>query len=261
MPNHSLCLLQQWLLLLLSACCLLPTLVSAQSSFIAVSGGDDFSAGATIRVEFVHPLAATDDFVAIYPASVSNDALGDEGLMWRYLCNKQGSPCPVPVTMGSLGFNSAKAVWGGDASLWPLPAGSYKAYLVQNVPAARYWPMLAESAVFTIDGGGGGSTDDDGTDDGSTDDDGTVGGGGGGSAVDHETVRQHLTEARTEIEELVRGNARLPAKFLRMMFHDCIGGCDGTCSADECSNVLLLGPYMCAALCLVCCCCCCCCAP
>jgi hypothetical protein len=37
-----------------------------------------------------------------------------------------------------------------------------------------------------------------------------------------------LNQARTVIAGMVQANPRLTPEFLRMGFHDCVGGCDGT---------------------------------
>lgn len=38
---------------------------------------------------------------------------------------------------------------------------------------------------------------------------------------------QTIQDARTDIENLINGNPLLRGKFLRLVFHDCVGGCDG----------------------------------
>ena len=39
---------------------------------------------------------------------------------------------------------------------------------------------------------------------------------------------EHINSAKAEIETLIRNDRTLAPQFLRMGFHDCIGGCDGT---------------------------------
>ena len=39
---------------------------------------------------------------------------------------------------------------------------------------------------------------------------------------------QIVAQARSEIESAIRRDRRLGPKFLRLAFHDCVGGCDGT---------------------------------
>lgn len=43
----------------------------------------------------------------------------------------------------------------------------------------------------------------------------------------NDVANQALTKARAAIVSLVQANSRLTPEFLRMGFHDCIGGCDG----------------------------------
>lgn len=62
---------------------------------------------------------------------------------------------------------------------------------------------------------------------------GSGGGGGGGGEVFIEflvidTLAELVDAARAEIESLISGHpTNLAAKFVRMSFHDCVGGCDG----------------------------------
>jgi hypothetical protein len=101
---------------------------------------------------------------------------------------------------GTVMFSGPTAIWH-QTSDWPLQAGTYRAYMLQNNAAANFWPVLAQSEIFTIT-----ST----------------------ATTANDLALSHLTAARTEIESLISNDSTLAPKFLRMSFHDCIGGCDGT---------------------------------
>ena len=47
------------------------------------------------------------------------------------------------------------------------------------------------------------------------------------SANANAVALKRINSAKTEIEGLIRNDKRLAPQFLRLGFHDCIGGCDG----------------------------------
>jgi cytochrome c peroxidase len=51
-----------------------------------------------------------------------------------------------------------------------------------------------------------------------------------------------ISDARDDIEDLVRRNPFLVGKFLRMAFHDCVGGCDGCIDLSNPDNAGLKMP-------------------
>ena len=51
----------------------------------------------------------------------------------------------------------------------------------------------------------------------------------GNDVVVKGAMRDTVRQARADIRRIVRRNRRMGAKFLRLMFHDCVGGCDGAC--------------------------------
>lgn len=51
-----------------------------------------------------------------------------------------------------------------------------------------------------------------------------------------------ISAARRDIERLIEGNVFLPGKFLRLAFHDCVGGCDGCVDMTNPDNAGLIMP-------------------
>ena len=72
---------------------------------------------------------------------------------------------------------------------------------------------------------------------------GDVGGGGEGfiEFLVIETLGQLVDAARLEIASIINNHpTNLAAKFVRMAFHDCVGGCDGSVRlAWPCVNYLI----------------------
>lgn len=175
---------------------------------IQVSSGT-FLVGETITVSYQlqGSSSGVDDFIGIFPSSINSNQLLNEGLLWKLLCNRQGQNCPTSAipTVGTVKFSGSSASWH-QASDWPLQVGTYRAYLLQNNVALSFWPVMAQSDTFTI------TTN---------------------TINDNERALLHITDARSAIESLIRSDDTLAPKFLRMGFHDCIGGCDGTSAQDH----------------------------
>lgn len=167
-------------------------------------GGDTFLAGQTIPISYqLHGSSSgIDEFIGIFPSSISSDQLLNEGLLWKLLCDRQGTNCPLFAisSEGTVNFSGSSATWHQTTD-WPLQAGTYRAYMLKNNVEASFWPVIAQSNTFTII---------------------TTTPNINGQAL------THLTNARSAIESLIRSDDTLAPKFLRMGFHDCIGGCDGT---------------------------------
>jgi hypothetical protein len=178
------------------------TTVTAASPTIQV-GGNTFLAGAAIPVAYqLHGSASgVGEFIGIFPSSVSPQKLQSEGLLWKWLCDRQGTNCPSSTisSKGNVQFSGISAAWH-HSSDWPLIAGTYRAYLLTNDMTATFWPVLAQSDTFTVTAG---------------------------STSGNAQALTHLADARSAIEDLIRNDQTLAPKFLRMGFHDCIGGCDG----------------------------------
>jgi Peroxidase len=132
---------------------------------------------------------------------------------------------PTQTGSGTAIMKNGNGWQGGE---WPLAAGSsWIAYVVRadvtNVNGGVV--TAASSPVFTIGGDASGGGDSS-----------------GGSTLDTEAA---LLAARADIRNLIRGqggDVALAAKFLRLGFHDCIGGCDGCVDLSNMENGGLLVP-------------------
>jgi hypothetical protein len=179
------------------------TTVTAANPNIQV-GGNAFLAGATIPVVYQLQGSSTGvgDFIGIFPSSVGPQKLQSEGLLWKWLCDRQGTNCPSSTisSKGNVQFSGISAAWHHTAD-WPLVKGTYRAYLLQNDMSATFWPVLAQSDTFIITAS---------------------------NTSSNSQALAHLVQARSAIEGLIRSDQTLAPKFLRMGFHDCLGGCDGT---------------------------------
>ena len=98
--------------------------------------------------------------------------------------------------IGAVTFSGSKAVsW---QSSWPLPAGQYVAALINGGRLNPPWNVLDVSPAFQIQG---------------------------------VRVSQTLVNTvRQDIKNLIKTNIALAAKFLRLGFHDSVGGPDGCVS-------------------------------
>ena len=54
--------------------------------------------------------------------------------------------------------------------------------------------------------------------------------------IRHLNIANSVESIREEIRELIRNNSVLAPKFLRLAFHDCIGGCDGCVDMTDPGN-------------------------
>ena len=105
---------------------------------------------------------------------------------------------------GTLVFRGGKDInWG---SSWPLIPGQYRAITLRDGDEDPWTPIDA-SPIFTV-------------------------------AAPTQLNVAALSIVRKEIENLIngpRGDIKLAAQFLRLGFHDCVGGCDGCVSLFTCT--------------------------
>ena len=91
---------------------------------------------------------------------------------------------------------------------WPLPAGRYRAVLSRNA-GSEPWPVIAFSEAFEV----------------------------------QQTPQQAAVQAaRSDIVQIINNEPKMAAKFLRLSFHDCVGGCDGCVDLLDIKNEGLLEP-------------------
>jgi hypothetical protein len=177
-----------------------------------------YQAGEIIQVSFSGAGADVEEFVALYRTSVLNDLrfLPDTPDMWIPTCGTQ-PPCQTVDSEGDVSF--ANNGFLGDNQIWPLDGGEYRAIVSGGeIP----FSAVAATEAFRV----------------------------GGCA--QPTSRPPLTpapiptptpapvpdiksggmaavieQARADIESLIENSQSLRGKFLRLSFHDCVGGCDG----------------------------------
>lgn len=173
------------------------TVSVAQAQSVKVSKSC-FTPDEDITITFVNRrFPASDDWIGVFAASQKNGGFASEAA-WLWTCGTQS--CGSSRRRGSVIVRDN------------IPIGEYKAVMSKDdeEPYIGY----ALSSVFSVrasctDGGGGSIPVNPATENA------------------NQVAARHLKSARDEIEGLVRGDPALAGTFLRLLFHDCIGGCDG----------------------------------
>ena len=149
------------------------------------------------------------NWVAIYrQEDLQNlEDLPSSPAIWVWTCGSQS--CSTSSNMLAEGIVTfEKNSQGEESRNWPLSAGLYFAVLTGGV---RPYSAHAISDPFEI-GCNGTPFPDEPT---VTPPPGTEG------------MAAVIEQARDDIESLIRNNRSLTGKFLRLSYHDCVGGCDG----------------------------------
>lgn len=163
-----------------------------------------FQRGQPIVVNFMNQATAKkDDFIAIYPAMTASPE-AEDGILWKYLCNHQQNPCRQALARGSVQFDDISATWSSQAD-WPLQEGEYVSILMRSEETTGAFIALGQSEPFVVDSSNSPAID---------------------SNLNQMALRT-IRQARSKILRLIRRDTDLAPKFLRLIFHDCIGGCDG----------------------------------
>jgi hypothetical protein len=154
-------------------------------------------------------IAKAGDWVGIFTIPQPSSSTFVSESAWARLCGSQ--TCSGIRLNGSVKIRDA------------LPLGKYKAILSRD--ELEPYRSYATSAVFEVRNSCSGS--------GAVPTPVQVPVGAQGpvptpAASNNQVAAQHLKQARDEIEGMVRNDPALGATFLRMVFHDCVGGCDGT---------------------------------
>jgi len=162
--------------------------------------------GERFSVDFVVNDPEDGDWVGIYSADTPMDSL-NTAHFWLWVCDRQGSlgnNCGGRSS-GTILFREGKDIgWGSD---WPLQPGNYKAVVMRNGNGP--FQAIVATPTFTIE-------------------------------TPSSMGELAVNFARHDIEQIMigrDGDIALAAKFLRLGFHDCVGGCDGCVSA--CMSVCL----------------------
>lgn len=132
------------------------------------------------------------DWIGIYPSNVDPDQ--NSPTTFLFWCNQQMSCLGMsPTREGQVDFGPDRIV---GTSEWPLPRGEYKAYLLRG--NFRPFDRLAESSIFHVE------------------------------QDDHlDVVIPTLATIVQEIRDVMASDELMGPKFVRLGFHDCVGGCDG----------------------------------
>lgn len=144
------------------------------------------------------------DWIGIYDEnfSVSKGDDAGEALFWVWNCGNTGnSPSCGSRSTGSVSIDGERNDWGME---WPPIPGNYKAVILRDAIRSN-WEVVDVSPVFTV---------------------------AAPTVLDSES----LSLVRRDLETLITNNITLAAKFLRLSFHDCTGGCDGCVDLDEIKN-------------------------
>jgi hypothetical protein len=158
--------------------------------------------GDAIEITFTKEMDGNfiDNWIAIYPSDrLSNLESLPSGVMWAWLCGTQGCSSETNPPAGSIVFAGSSLGWLSTS--WPLQPGSYNAVLTRGQDGQN-WPALVVSESFT------------------------VGNCGVAPSLGPE-MTSVIRDARRDIERLIESDPLLIGKFLRLAFHDCVGGCDG----------------------------------
>mmetsp|Transcript_52473 Transcript_52473/g.127022 ORF Transcript_52473/g.127022 Transcript_52473/m.127022 type:complete len:577 (+) Transcript_52473:23-1753(+) len=197
-------------------------------------------------------------WIGIDRVSVSVDDVGGVGnmnnMMWVWLCGSQtcDPTTSTSSTTGTVSFDGQDQMW--EPNLWPLEEGTYRAALVgwrnsnngnsgnNGNNGDENSTVLAASEPFEVvristtgsssssSCGGGGSGGGSEAPDPSTDDDVVA------------LTTTIVQDARDDIAALIDDNPILVGKFLRLIFHDCVGGCDGCIDMTNFDNAGLVLP-------------------
>lgn len=169
------------------------------------------------------------DWFALYRVeNIDEDDLSDFPAMWTWTCGSQD--CRGVRLRGTVEYGPG-GVDEEETDSWPLNAGTYRAVLSGG---SQPYSARAMSRRFRVMGSGESCDDNDQEDDNDNDndnndeeeddnddeeDDNTDDNDNGMASV--------IQNARIDIEELIENSSLLGPKFLRLAFHDCVGGCDG----------------------------------
>lgn len=175
-----------------------PTITNAQSISVnkaCVKVGDTFD------VTFQNKNQLDTDWIAIVAGNADTRAFTTFPT-WVWTCGSQ--TCDGAVAMGTIRFKANT-----------LATGTWRAVMARDDGTGAPFAAYARSSTFTIA-----------TTCGTAPVKPPV---AAPSSNPNTVALSHINAAKTEIEALIRNDGTLAAQFLRMGFHDCIGGCDGKC--------------------------------
>lgn len=177
--------------------------------------------GDKVSITFQNKNQRASDWIALIPANQNADSFTSFG-DWVWTCGTQTcgravSSGTVRITTANINTGSWKAVLARDSdSPWDAYAVS-KTFTVSTsctsnpAPKPVPAPVPAPKPVSVP----------------------TPTGSSGGSNAE---AQRQINDAAVKITSLIRNDKRLAPQFIRMVFHDCIGGCDGCIDLDNPDN-------------------------
>jgi hypothetical protein len=207
-------LLSCWVVLL--ACIISTIITTSDAQAISVNRaciktGDIF----TITFQNIDQLET--DWIGIIPSDEDTNSFNTIG-MWVWTCGSQSCTGAVPSGRVSLRANNVatgswRAIMARGQATGPFSsyAASSTFTIAASCPSATVPAPVQSPAVAPTSSSSGGS---------------------------NEVALMHIDDARNEIEALIDDDITLAAQFLRLAFHDCIGGCDGKSIDSRCTRFL-----------------------
>ena len=159
------------------------------------------------------------NWIGIYPASeIGNVQRLPPGAMWVWLCGSQRCRPNTNPRTGTVTFQGSSDHW---LQGWPLQPGRYQAVLSRG-HNNEIWPVLATSEVFEVGCNSNPSP--------------TPGGNSGSRSgpSSSSAMMSTIMSATSDIKSLYASDSLLVGACLRLVFHDCLGGCDGEYTQHGC---------------------------
>jgi len=182
-----------------------------------------------LDVDFVNTNPQNGDWLGIYRRSMDPSQTTNDGALWKYTCGDQHENKCLQGR-GRIRFSNndgAEERWDLD---WPLPPGEYQVYLLRlRRASSRPFQIIAEGNGFEILREGASVPDDESEDNDDNDSDQD-------DSSSSQEVGDLLEQARRRIIDIINDDIELGPKFVRLSFHDCVGGCDGCVEVHEEEN-------------------------
>jgi hypothetical protein len=180
------------------------TITTTQAQSISVNKAC-IAAGDIFTITFQNVNEVESDWIGVIPATSDTNAFpfSDIGI-WVWTCGTQS--CIGAAAMGRVNLRASNVATGSWLAILARDqqTGPFAAYAVSSpftiattcsattVPSPVEPPVIAPTS-------------------------------GGSNAI----ALGHINDATNEIKSLIDDDITLAAQFLRLVFHDCIGGCDG----------------------------------
>ena len=166
------------------------------------------------------------DWIGLVNANTLDiSAVSPQPIMWMWACGDQF--CADAASRGTVVFGANQPDETG-LDTWPLNAGNYVAVLTGGtIPyqaralSINFRVMPAGQACPGVQGGNSGNNQNQNNGNNNNNS------GNGGVKV-LSGMERFVEDAKADIRAVINRDTRLAAKFLRLAFHDCVGGCDGT---------------------------------